>query len=226
MQSASLPGAGACGPRSCGRPPSPCGGECAPRRARSTSRGAWPPGSAPPRANGRRRRGPRLDQSRGVGGLQATLVLTLEFGSRMKIEISAAQPAITSSVVSAAARLVWPIRSHDLQTAQQGGAEARFMRAPSGVGWCCNRNGRTRRRRASQRSPIRPNRACRLSTRPVNTWSATSSCPRCRPRDSRKPAGKWKAASAGTLAPRRRASARSAIGSRRLRTDRSSSAPS
>ena len=52
-----------------------------------------------------------FDDPAGFDGLQPPLVLARNSGSRMNTEISAAQVAITSSAVSAAARLVWPMRS-------------------------------------------------------------------------------------------------------------------
>ena len=54
-------------------------------------------------------------------------------GSRMKTEISAAQPPITSSAVTLAARLVWPMRSAwSFSAAQQRDAQARLVRAAVG----------------------------------------------------------------------------------------------
>ena len=73
-------------------------------------------------------------------------------GSRMNTEISAAHPDMTSSVVRTgrALGLADPL-GVVLQRTQQRDAQARLVRAAvRASGSCCNRNGRTRPRPASQ----------------------------------------------------------------------------
>ena len=64
-----------------------------------------------------------------------SLVWPWNSGSRMNTESIAAQVAITSSVVTGAGALVWPIRSAwSFSAAQQRDAQAGFVRAAVGVG--------------------------------------------------------------------------------------------
>jgi hypothetical protein len=74
-----------------------------------------------------------LDQSTGVGGLQATLVLTLEFGvaDKDRDQRGAAGHDVVGRQGGRTLVLADSVRMI-LETAQQGGAETRFMRAPVG----------------------------------------------------------------------------------------------
>ena len=101
----------ACASPSCGRSPSPCGGEAAPRRARSPIRAAGWPASDGRSANGRTRSRTALSTMRCASAVASrSLVWPWNSGSRMNTESSAAAGTSTSSAVMLAARLL-PVSS-------------------------------------------------------------------------------------------------------------------
>ena len=109
-------------------------GAGAPRRARSRSRAGASPGWAQRRANGRTRRARRSRRcARPPTVCSRPLFWPWNSGSRMNTEISAAQPDITSSVVSARGALgLADALGVVLERAQQRNAQARLVRAAVG----------------------------------------------------------------------------------------------
>ena len=109
-----------------------------------------------------------------------SLVWPWNSGSRMNTESMQAAPAITSSLVTVAARLPWLVRSAwSLMPRGERAAQARTRGCRRRAsGWCCSRTTGSRRRRRQSRPPIRPCRGRRSSpTLPAKMSGCTSVAP-------------------------------------------------
>ena len=116
-----------------GRSPFPCGGAGAPRRARWPSRAAWSAWLGEAASQWSKASRSALSTMRVASGeLSLSLVWPTNSGSRTNTESMAMQWASTSSAVRIAGALVAGELGIGAEAAEEGGAQARFVRAAFG----------------------------------------------------------------------------------------------